>query len=381
MTKRSKNFLAQGAFTIITLLSARAHSACSLPTANAGELAWDTGTLAVRYCDGTNWKSTAGTRLTSCAGTTVGTITFDGATYKFCNGTYWYQMKGNSLGGCTTTDGTMEFNSGTSKMRYCLSGTFYDLATTTCIAYVTASNASYTLPASWNPDYNSIELIGGGGGGGMNASSGGGGGGSYAKKRNLNIAASTAVKWVIGAGGDSAGNGGDSYFCNSTASCATSGDTAVVVRALAGGSGTATGGGPMAGSNLGDAGFVFSGGTGGVDGGNTGGGGGGAAGPLGTGGNGNAQAGGQGGNGSGGTGGPAEVAGNNGTEYTAAYGSGGGGGGGASTGPGGTAGAAGGNYGAGGGGGGKTSAGGVGRAGLLVITYNGGTTGGIFTCN
>ncbi|MES2963097.1 MAG: hypothetical protein V4760_04345, partial [Bdellovibrionota bacterium] len=110
---------------LVTFAAHEARALCATPVAAAGVMEYDLGTSNIRYCDGTNWKITGGTRLTSCVGTTAGTFYFDpaGPYYKFCDGAYWYRMRGNVVaGGCAgTTDGFMTYDSGVNKMKYCVS--------------------------------------------------------------------------------------------------------------------------------------------------------------------------------------------------------------------------------------------------------------------
>ncbi len=226
-------------------------------------------------------------------------------------------------------------------------------ASAATVVYLT-SGTSWTVPADWNDEANTIEVIGGGGAGRQTFNTGGGGGG-YSKEVNVSLARGSSISYAVGAGGSSDGaTGGDTYFCNSTSNCATIGGTAVKVGAKGGTGGGATGGaGGLASAGYGST--KYNGGTGANDGG-SGGGGGGAGGPNGAGGNGSSSTGGTGGNGSGGAGGTVGNPGTAGQEWDASHGSGGGGGGAA----------AGGAY---GGGGGGFIAFGSGAAGIIVITY------------
>ena len=243
------------------------------------------------------------------------------------------------------------------------------------VAIITAGT-SVTLPSSWNPANNTIEVIGGGkggrdGGGGMAGAAGGGG--SYAKISNFG-SPSTSYTISVGQGSLDAyptvSNGGNTWF-SSTGVAPTSISEGVL----------AAGGGYT--SSIGTT--TFSGGNGG---GNTNGGGG-AAGPNGNGLSASGTSGGQGDASFGGAGGTAGNNGSNGSEWTATSntitgtgiallspsttaGSGGGGGGdgGLFNGAGG-----GGNYGAGGGGGNwynpdpSPTNGGQGTNGIIVLTW------------
>ena len=260
------------------------------------------------------------------------------------------------------------------------------------VIYITdTASTSWTVPSNWNPNSNTIEVIGGGGGGvnGLsgNPSAGGGGGasGAYAIKNDLSLTPDSSVTIKIGTAGGVATAGGDTYF--NAATCA---DSSVCGKGGGGASGS-TGGSAQAGS-VGNT--IYAGRNGGNGGGasaQVGGGGGGGAGGSGPYGQGNVGsagsgttggAGGSGGPSGGGTGGTANGGvGGNGTEWqvSPAYGSGGGGGGGqGGTGRNvsGTNGGASGTYGAGGAGGGgagggsaSPGAGTAGKQGLIVITY------------
>ncbi|GAB7534605.1 hypothetical protein BGC_08150 [Burkholderia sp. 3C] len=71
---------------------------------------------------------------------------------------------------------------------------------------VLTSGSSWAVPADWNNEANTIEVIGGGGGGsgaqvgGANAQSGGGGG-EYRKLANFEAIAGQTVSYSIGGGG------------------------------------------------------------------------------------------------------------------------------------------------------------------------------------
>lgn len=274
------------------------------------------------------------------------------------------------------------------------------------------SGTTWTVPNDWVNSNNSIEVIGGGGGGGGGFqqgtgnggyAGGGGGGGGYSRANNVTLTPGSVVGVSIGSAGTGGGSssngsaGGDTYLCNTSSSCTSITDSAVVAGAKGGGAGNAGtsgaagsgGSGGAAGSGVGS--VRKNGGTGGTGGpfssstGGGGGGGAGAAGPNADGNNGTTPTNdihGNGGQGDGTAGGAGATAnsgnGSNGTEYDASHGSGGGaaGGDGSKNGagdPGGT----GGLYGASGGGGGGNGraaspggAGGNGRQGLIRITYS-----------
>jgi len=259
--------------------------------------------------------------------------------------------------------------------------------------FLTSTAATtWSVPSDWNNSNNKIEVIGGGGGGGQSGGGqfgggGGGGGGGYAKVTNASLTASSSVGINVGSAGE------DTYVCNSTNNCTSSADSAVIVAAGGGSSGTtATGASGASGGNGGVviAGTGFAGGSGGNGGnsqGNNGGGGGGGGGAAGLNAAGNgatsgsAATGGAGGQGDGtfgGVGGASGNFGSNGTEWDASHGSGGGGGGnnGGGNGVGGGAGLSGSSYGGGGGGAGgdgksitNTVGAGGGNQGLIVVTY------------
>lgn len=180
------------------------------------------------------------------------------------------------------------------------------------------SGTTYSVSAQWNDSVNTIEVVGGGGGGvtgGANATpaGGGGGGGAYGKSVNINMPEGTSVTYSIGAAGTAnGGNGGNTWICNNTTSCANYTDANVVASAKGGNGGsTSTGGagGDTSGVVSGAGSAERTGGTGGTGAsavkGRGGGGGAGAGGPNGNGANGGngAESGASGGGGGGGNGG------------------------------------------------------------------------------
>lgn len=272
-------------------------------------------------------------------------------------------------------------------------------ASATFIFLTDTAATTWTVPANWTSDRNTIEVIGGGAMG--TTFSNGGGGGAYSKITNQSLTPGTNIGIKVGDGGTGGGDGGDTWLCNSTSNCATIGGSAVIIGAKGGSSG---GSGGAAASGVGST--KYSGGDGGSDGGAGGcaGGGGGAAGPNGNGANGGAGNGvtsaGGGGGGGGGSAGVSGPGGSNGGAGGNNYLGTGGGAGGTFTNPGtsGTAGGGGGaagyaggsggtggtgqewdsTHGSGGGGGGTPqSSGGAGAGGL----YGGGGTGGGYQCS
>lgn len=253
---------------------------------------------------------------------------------------------------------------------------------------ISASNASFSVPSTWNSSNNTIECWGGGAGGASNNNSsgiGGGGGGNYRKYSNVALTASGTVSVTIGAGGSgetSGANptaGGDTWFCNATTNCASLAGTAVVAGAthgavsttVAGGLGGLITGGPVGATTN------SAGGPGGASTSVHSGAGGGAAGSVGgvggTGGIGTTTVGGVGGSspgaGAGGAGGQTAVLAQPGTANAAG---GGGGGGGDIAGATFGNGAAGGVPGGGGGGGSGntgTNSGGAGGLGQCLLTW------------
>lgn len=231
------------------------------------------------------------------------------------------------------------------------------------VVLATSGTGQWVVPDNWDPNNNSIEVIGGGGGGSKDQNSGGGGGGgAYAKVINVALTPGSTITYQVGAGADEQQSGGDTWF-NRTSGSATTCNASTMLVCAKGGTGTnnqAGGAGGQASASVGQ--VKYSGGNGGTKNGclfqecgsDGGSGGGGAAGPYGagvggvgaTGGSGaSGAAGGAGGAGFGGVGGASDTAGGNGTEWGTA-GSGGGGGGGTSNDPG----KQGGLYGGGGGG-------------------------------
>jgi hypothetical protein len=269
---------------------------------------------------------------------------------------------------------------------------------TTVKAYLLTTGTSWTAPADWRSNSNTIHMIGGGGGASSSVGSGdnkaagaGGGGGGYTVLTNQTLSGS--VPYTIGAFGGANSNGGNTTF--NTTNTAGGGQKGISTTTPsssggAGGTGTYAGGSGGAGA-FGTAVSTSYGG----------GGGGGAGGPNGVGGNGgagfgsataaNLAGGGGGGNGGGsnGTAGSSALGGNGGNNFggtggaTGGSGAGvagtaGGGGAGGAGGAGGTAGNGSGGIdiantvGGGSGPGGSTAQGSVGTAGL----YGGGGGGG-----
>lgn len=225
--------------------------------------------------------------------------------------------------------------------------------TTATVFLVNPANTRWQVPSDWNPDDNTIEVIGGG--------AAGGGGGAYSKVVNVTLTRGSIMGRAVGAGADplsGALGGGDTYMCSSVSNCGSLSASAVLVGAQGGSASSGLGGSAAAGVGT----VRFSGGNG-----NFYGGGGGAAGRHGNGDDADAFGnGGAGDAGFGGGGGGAGSDGGNGSEFDAAHGSGGGGG--YSSG---YYGGSGGNY---GGGGGNTGDEfdyfpGYGGGGLIVISY------------
>ena len=169
---------------------------------------------------------------------------------------------------------------------------FFQKKTSQEIVIVLTSGTLFAVPANWNSSANSIECIGGGGSGSNSDDASdrrGGGGGAYSRVNNLTLTPSSNVSYQIG-NGSSNGNGGDSWFVNTSTLLAKGGTKP---------SGSSVGFGGLASAGVGD--VKFSGGNGGNSSSGAGGGGG-AAGPNGNGGvggNGNQGGGGGGGNGGG----------------------------------------------------------------------------------
>lgn len=152
----------------------------------------------------------------------------------------------------------------------------------------TCGSGCWTVPSDWT-DVNTIYVIGGGGAGdNLSTGGGGGGGGAFASITNVDLTADTNVNFSVGAGGTDAVNGGNSWFCNNTTSCANYTDTNVVVSAQ-GGTTATTATGASGGSGGVSVDFAGgAGGTGDAAGDDSTGGGGGAGSPNGTGGTGGA---------------------------------------------------------------------------------------------
>jgi RHS repeat-associated protein len=285
---------------------------------------------------------------------------------------------------------------------------------------VLSSGTSWTVPPDFDPNHNTITMIGGGGGGGgaANGTGGGGGikggsgggGGEARVLSNWNPAGQTSITYSLGTAGAGGNAGTGGAGTNGTDAGDTTWDSAGASPAIAkggkmglggaGGTGTTAGG---AGGTGGSGGVGQNGGAGGAGGGRDngdhgggGGGGGGAGGPSAAGNVGAAgttsHTPGNGGQGDGTLGGAgssvAGQPGGNGTEIDGSNGSGGGGrGGGDGSAGGGTnlSGTNGGSYGAGGGGatggnltqtGASTRNGGNGNPGLIIIRYTPSGSGG-----
>ena len=84
------------------------------------------------------------------------------------------------------------------------------------VDFTTPGNGTWTCPAGVTQIR--VEVIGAGGGvtaPSNNNSRGGGGGGAYAQRTVFNVTPTTTYNFTVGAG--SSGNGGDTYFGNTTA--------------------------------------------------------------------------------------------------------------------------------------------------------------------
>ena len=107
----------------------------------------------------------------------------------------------------------------------------------TTVRVFLVAGSTWTVPGNWNSANNTIEVIGGGGGGANGTADGhgaSGGGAAYAKAINVTLTPNATVAYAIGAAGAVQGAGGDTWFCNSTASCASIGGGAVVAGARGG---------------------------------------------------------------------------------------------------------------------------------------------------
>ena len=77
---------------------------CGLPGAactsgEEGDLEYSSSGSVLRYCNGSNWINIQCESLTSCVGTTAGTISADSAQMKYCNGSTWQAMYNDGI--CT----------------------------------------------------------------------------------------------------------------------------------------------------------------------------------------------------------------------------------------------------------------------------------------
>ena len=184
----------------------------------------------------------------------------------------------------SVTAGAIQYASSTKKLQYCNGTMWHTLAVAqgaTQTIYLT-SGTSWSVPSTWDPSSNTIEVIGAGSGANRGANGGGGGAGGYSKVTNVSLPAGSTITYSVGAAGGT--NGGDTYLCNSTSNCTSLADSAVVVGAQ----GARVDAGGQASSGVGST--KYSGGNGGIlNGVCASSGGGGAAGPNGNGANGGAS--------------------------------------------------------------------------------------------
>jgi hypothetical protein len=134
-----------------------------------------------------------------------------------------------------TVNGTMYYNTNTSKFRCYQGGAWTNCISSTLSSYTiltsTSANSTYTVPSGVSTIM--VEMIGSGGAGGSSAGStnnagagGGGGAGAYGRKIVTSLAAS--YKYTIGTGGtaggtgnNSGGNGNPTCFGTNNTACTT----------------------------------------------------------------------------------------------------------------------------------------------------------------
>lgn len=94
----------------------------------AGQFEWNGGTGQLRWCNGYNWVSSAISTLTSCSGTTAGTLNALGADMRFCDGVFWRSVKGTILDSCVGfTAGQLLWDNQRRLLKYCDGAFWYML--------------------------------------------------------------------------------------------------------------------------------------------------------------------------------------------------------------------------------------------------------------
>ena len=106
---------------LVVMAAPNAYAACSSPAGVAGRMTYTSNILY--YCNDTAWVPMKGASISSCAGTTGGTIRYvaynEGSPttttgmHQFCDGTNWYSMRGTSLiSSCLGEEGKLRYSAG-----------------------------------------------------------------------------------------------------------------------------------------------------------------------------------------------------------------------------------------------------------------------------
>ena len=104
---------------LVVMAAPNAYAACSSPAGVAGRMTYTSNILY--YCNDTAWVSMKGASISSCAGTTGGTVRYvaynEGSPtttgmHQLCDGTNWYSMRGTSLiSSCLGEEGKLRYSS------------------------------------------------------------------------------------------------------------------------------------------------------------------------------------------------------------------------------------------------------------------------------
>lgn len=242
-------------FIFILLVVPRfAVAACSSPAGVVGQFQWISASSDMRFCDGTNWRTTKA-MVTGTVCTTAGTVSYRTSDLQYCDGAHWVSMSGmTTTTTCTTTAGTFQWSSANSRMEWCNGANWivmepmqslviasntsnYNIYTAagspTGVAYVavtinagvTVSSTSVAIPAmqtgsGWAAGstitiYNSGNIIGKGGAGGPGSDDIGtsavGGNGGDALSLGFNVTMYNTGNVFAGGGGGGGGRSGTVY--------------------------------------------------------------------------------------------------------------------------------------------------------------------------
>lgn len=129
--KRFSFFCILNTVLVFSFLSSLASAACTSPSGVSGQITWTGG--AVKFCNGTDWKSTVHMSVSSCSGTAAGTFTYSASKYQYCDGTNWMSMKGSAMTSCSGTPAsTLTWDSGSSVVKFCDGTNWYDTTGDPC---------------------------------------------------------------------------------------------------------------------------------------------------------------------------------------------------------------------------------------------------------